>query len=405
MELQVLKKELSKKDTFYRCLRLSICLCLASTAILTSAEEKSFYETNAKLGFFNHDSVVNLDAPLSYSNQEEIQFGPSKGFDLSQEFAVNKVSQKSNNGEAAASALEEEIPEGVDPQEYTLRKEFGDPSEAVPVKGVDTAPKPYKAMLKAIDMGRDDLALEYAQQWMGYMKSLDKVTKKASAMAGLVGADPSKIDAVAGQEAVTNIDPRAVVNFVEQRKVEDKISAISSLELDSEAKNKIDALFGQDSDTVSIDKQVNKDPYADLLDKNININQRKLLIRTKLAGKVPVEPGSAVKILYFIKPSQLNSVEVAKELTTAVSSSSLDVSVSVVPLSVESIGYATNQNFFKQTGMPAIIRDGAALARSLGVNQTPALIFSTDKAEKAFVKVGLADSVFIEEVIKMMGGR
>ncbi len=378
---------------------LAFCLF----ASVSFAQDDSVFAINAKLGFFNQDSVVNMDRPLEYSKQEEIQMGPTKGFDLSRDFKVDNV--KLNQDPKQNTKAEEKIPEGVDPQEYTLKKEFGDPSVPVPVKGTDNAPAPYKAMLKAFDMGRDDLALQYAEQWMGYMRSLERVTQKASAMSQIVGLRPDQVENQLSPETLAQIDSAGLQKYLEakQNHLADN-SQGGNLALENSTLEKINALFGENESQYNL-SALNKDPINQMMDRSKNPEERKRLIRQHLSSKLPRDPSGKIKILFFMKPSDPISTMVGKELARAIGSETNTFPVAVVPLSVDPIGQDTTSNFVASTGLPAVVRDGSVLYSSLKIAKAPAVVFLTSASDKSFVQTGPVDSVFVQEVINIIGGR
>jgi len=394
-------------NTASQILALSL-LCSASYA---NSEE---FAGNPDAGFFNQGAVLDMSLELEGSEKPEMQYGPAKSFKIEvkkpEEAKLPGAGGIKNAGSAALKSQEEKIPAGVDPQEYKLKKEFGDPSEPTVVKGVDSSPKPYRAMLTAIDMGRDDLALEYANQWMGYMKSLERVTKKAVAMAGVAKLDPTSGKDQASVEAISNIDPTALNNFMEKRKGSiDQSQNASTIEISDSTRNSISALFG-DSDSaegkaLEPAEQADSDPYAKLVDTNIDSESRKQLIRTTLVNELPLDPSANVKVLLFMKPSERASIELSQAVVQAISSPTLAVTLGVVPLSIDGLNPYVAKSFYDQTGMPALLREGLALSKSLNLTQFPALLFVTENSQKAFLKVGKADAVFIEEVANMIGGK
>ena len=78
---------------------------------------------------------------------------------------------------------------------------FGDPSEDTPLKAIDNAPTPFKAMMASIQAGDSELAFAYARQYVRYMKgvqgsmkAVDKMTNAAMQMEGM--AEPSEDESV-----------------------------------------------------------------------------------------------------------------------------------------------------------------------------------------------------------------
>lgn len=393
-----------------------LVISMTCGSCLANSEDNS---PKGNIGFFTQGSVSDMSIPMEETSAPELQYGPTKGFkvekkEVPQIANLNAIidQAKKEAGNQEISIADEKIPEGVDAEEYKLRKEFGDPSETVPVKGIDTAPKPYKAMLKAIDMGRDDLALMYANQWMGYMKNLDRITRKATAMAGVVKLDPAVGEEKVSNAAFSNIDPKALNQFFAKRKEElAKNQAVGNVEITEQSRSAISAIFG-DSDSQDTqqaaklgDNLEQPDAYAKLLDTSLDPISRKMLIRSTLAGKLPLDPSGNVQVLFFMRPSEQASIDLGKQLAMALSSPTLDVSVGIVPLSVDGVELTANSKFYQNTGIPANLRDGAALSRSLNITQFPSLLFLTENSEQAFFKAGKADALFIEEVSRMIGGK
>lgn len=391
-------------------LGISMC-CAPGFAISDDSDQQS------SNGFFNQDAVTDMSIPLLQTEQVEMQYGPTKGFKLPEkkpELEKPQVAKQNSSASVIQKDQKQDVSEkaaaeGVDTQALKLKEEYGDPKEAVLPKGVDSAPKPYKAMLEAINMGRDDLALEYASAWIGYMDKLDQVVRKGAAMASVVRLDPANAAEDTPEDALTNIDPTALNSFFNKRKIEKEQSkAVSDIDLDQRAQLSIKGFFNDEAGINAANKpkgDIEADPYAKLFDSTMNPESRKLLIRSTLAGKLPSEPTGQVQALFFMRPSEQISVDIGKELAKVLASPTLGVSLKVVPLSVDGVSIQDNAEFTRKTGMPTLLRDGSALVQTLSIDKTPAIMFIASSSGKAFLKTGIADSVFIEEVANMIGGK
>lgn len=389
--------------------RISLMIAVgAFCAVSHPAFAASGEDYTGKIAFFNKGAVTDLDAPMEETAQPEMEFYATSGFKIPKlKVAQPKSSQSSDKDQIGREEVE--VPAGVDADQFKLRQEFGDPSDEVLVKGIDNTPKPYRAMLKAIEIGRDDLALEYANQWMEYMGRLDRVTKKASAMASVVKLDPSSDEITLSNEAVASIDPKALSEFIGKRQSEAIKQAGIEVEVNDQARQAIDSIFGETNQPTAQERaegeKVQIDPYAKLVDRSMDEGMRRTLIRSELRSQVPVDPSGHAKVLFFFKPSEQISLDLGKELSTVLASPTLKVNLSVVPLSVESFTQEASAKFAEASGIQAMLRDGIGLSKSLGINAFPALVFVSSASDRAFAKSGMSDAVFIEEVAKMVGGK
>ena len=70
------------------------------------------------------------------------------------------------------------------PVRERLLKKYDDPAKDAPVLAVENAPRPFKAMMEALQLGQDDLAFQYAKQYVRHLKNLKERSVRVQSLTG-----------------------------------------------------------------------------------------------------------------------------------------------------------------------------------------------------------------------------
>ncbi len=69
------------------------------------------------------------------------------------------------------------------PKERLLAK-YGDPAKNTPVLAIENAPAPFKAMMESLQEGQDELAFQYAKQYVRYLGNVQDRTTRVQSLVG-----------------------------------------------------------------------------------------------------------------------------------------------------------------------------------------------------------------------------
>ncbi len=139
------------------------------TAVVARAEESSleFFDRDAALTVFD-DSVVVVNAGRIKEKKAEKESPREK-----------KDGPTETKAKDGGSPFD---PKNTSPEDIVA--EFGEPEDKLPVIAVESAPKPFKAMMRALEAGHDDLAFQYARQYVRYIGHVQSQNARLMSMTG-----------------------------------------------------------------------------------------------------------------------------------------------------------------------------------------------------------------------------
>lgn len=126
-------------------------------------------------GFYSKNQARTPFAPKPHiSASPEIEyFLPVRKFEENQ---ANEFDRSGSNDSRQAPVIAKTRDE--------LLSYYGDPTAEVPILGREDAPKPFKAMMQAMEIGDEELARGYAKQFVGY---INKVQSRNASVMNFVG--------------------------------------------------------------------------------------------------------------------------------------------------------------------------------------------------------------------------
>jgi hypothetical protein len=260
-----------------------------------------------------------------------------------------------------------------------VRAAFGDPLKDAPVLAQDNAPKPFKAMMAAFQAGDDQLAYQYARQWVRYMGNLKARTMRVVDAAR--AAEMSEGISVAGGNGeqlkqafmndnanlAANLDPRAA-------------AILKQAEADEAAPQK---------------------PKNDLEQQELKARQE---VRRQLTGKIPVDPKGRADVYLFFGVNDENPaafVETAKAIQAYTMRYPKVNFVAFVNARLNQEGI---ERLTRKLGLPFQILVGDGFARELQLSTTPAVVIVSPTQGAVVKERGDKPLFYYEELISMVQG-
>jgi len=273
-----------------------------------------------------------------------------------------------------------------------LVKNYGAPDEEAPVQAQENAPKPFRAMMAALETGDDEIAYKYARQYVRYMGRLQQRSTRVVGLMGTAMEREGMVEKGAWQAAKEFSNDR---QFLDAEASENATQAPEQRELTGEAS----ALLAK-ARLMEEGGEAPKAPVQPALDPV----QERAQIRQQLAREVPVDVGVKVQVYFFFKPLDGESQRMGKELQGmfAAARGQFDlVALGLTPLSDQE-----EKIFRSRTGATyAINPDGSNIARMMEVRGVPSTVLVSPRLNKAYAIGGVRKALFVDEVIKMMEGR
>lgn len=303
-----------------------------------------------------------------------------------------------------------------------LMAKYGDPQKDAPVLAQDSAPKPFRAMMEALDSGDDKLAYQYAQQYVRHIHNLDQRTKRAMLIQSMalektgLAASPMKGDPE--YEALRNtleedddtLGPKAAEMQAESvapraEQLDPRARAMIQRVLATEDKQelKLESSSGHQSGDKSGAK-----PRADetsTVESPLNEQTERARIRQALAGRTPVDPKGQVDIYFFLRTTDQKSIAMGKEIQALAARIPVEQGVRLVGLTLDMEDESSIATYRQRSGAQFPIKNGLTLAKRLKIKTVPATVAVARTTFDAVIEDGFRKSYYLEELIKFMQGR
>lgn len=303
------------------------------------------------------------------------------------------------DGEVQEAALKEK-----------LLSEHGDPKIDPPINVVDNAPKPFKAMMAALEAGEDQLAFSYARQYVRYLKRLQDRTGKVMGFVGLAG-EREKMFAENDWQTSQQYDQYRGV--LQKDLEQDPQSAASgTAELDERTRNLLeDAERAEAVGVAKIEERrkaaragttttaVKQDPKV-LAQKEA---EDRLQVRQAMAGKVAPAPGGEIDIAMFFSPNETLGVQMLSEIDALYQKVRSDPRVKFNVFWLGTINPEQEQKLRGTYTFP--LKDGNDVAKRYKVSGTPSTIYLARRTGRVYVEEGYRRFFYLDEVFGLMQGR
>jgi hypothetical protein len=342
----------------------------------------------------------------------KIYLTPQKGYSIllpQQKKAEDTFAQPSGQAPLPPENSNAAAPPPVNPSEpgreltpqEKIAKEFGDPFDPFPVKGIDTAPKPYRAAIAALEIGDEELAAKYMIQYERYQKRLEDIQNKLVAIEGQVMMKEDMLPAGAWPDGEEYKEFRYLrdLDFREQDKEKQKEMELDRYrgELDSKARQAI-ARAKQSQYELLPEEAA---PVAD----SLNEKEERANARRLLAGRVPVDPLGKVDVYFFFRPYNKDAIAMAPDLERLYQSVKQDPKVNIAAFAMGTDGAGAVHGFKRDAKLSVPLMKGTMLAQRLNVSVSPTMVFLTQTKSKPHYEEGLRNFYFMDELLKIMQGK
>ncbi|NLF25887.1 MAG: hypothetical protein GX589_09565 [Deltaproteobacteria bacterium] len=284
------------------------------------------------------------------------------------------------------------------PQERIL-KEFGDPLEPVPVKGIETAPKPYRAMLAALNEGDEELAFKYAVQYVRYMRDLEKITSQAVAIEGQAMVREN----VLGPGSWPESPEYSEYHFLQKIDLGDKSKELESKnyqsELDAKTRDAIKRLKESEHDLFS--RAISVSALSD----ELNEQEERMQTRRMLSGRVPLDPQGRVDMFFFLRIYDREVMAIAGDIEKLYQGLKGQDHVNFIVLTIDGLNPGAVDDFRRVTKTTFPIVNGERLAQRFKVKRSPTMIYVTQTNNRFFQEEGLRNYYHWDELLKIMQGK
>lgn len=301
--------------------------------------------------------------------------------------------------------------------EEKILAKYGNPDDKPAITPIDSAPKPFKGMIEAINAGDEKLAYRFAKQYV-------RMTHQLAQIGGHVG---SLVNVAKLGEGVENDDTgtlraRSSVSDLEllDEDLRRQHEAQPEMEEDSGAAAKLDdkvrSLFkkaSRETNGAAADAEeegaavINKPQPAAPQKPEAPIDERveRQKVRAKYAGTLPVDPKGQVQMYFFLKPIDPQAMKMAPQIQTVANTFAKDPRVKIIGFTLGQAMGAQVARFRQATGASFPIVDGSAMAQMLQLSVSPTVVLVSPSTGQSFTEFGVRPAYYLEEMVKLMQGK
>ncbi len=308
--------------------------------------------------------------------------GPGKRIPVN----LNEDSQDSN-----ADQIDPNLPVDQNfPERNKILSKYGSPDEATPIKPQKDSPEPYKAFTEALASGDEDLAYAYARKFVRYQRDLQEMQSK---MVEIQGKAMLK-------EGVLSPDSWAMSNEYDESAhllANDLENTNKSYELEipGGAKAMLEEVRAEER-KANEQKEAFLKAHLNLSDEEYDREQA----RSKYAGKLRRSPTDTIELMLFVRMDDYRSELMSKNLQALFEQNQENQSLKFSGLSIENASGSSLSGFAQKTGVSYRVHNGAALAKQLGITESPSLVIISSGANTVSVESGVRSLAFLEEMLK-----
>ena len=343
------------------------------------SDTNQFFEPNVSRHIFSKEAVLQ----------------PSDNF---QHFRKTNIEQTKSSKEKKS---EEALPKPEVTPEDELRAEFGDPSEAHPVLAKDDAPKPFRAMMAAMNKGENKLAYDYAKQYVRYVQDLNRSNMRAVGLSQL---------AMVREGLLSEADVINSVNPEDRKFLDQDIKEHLESEKSKSYLGSLDpatrALLLKAEDDLE-EESIAEDAFAEEVQSELAEEERVQRFKANLELNkkfIPVDPEGKVDVIFFFEPEQINSIKMAPAIEAIFRESQEDENLNLIGFTLSPIDRDREMKFKSITSSSFPMQSAANAASALGIEQTPATVLISQTTGESVVEVGNRSFFYLDELIKKMQG-
>lgn len=304
---------------------------------------------------------------------------------------------------ASAQAAPNQTTESPPPSEpQTITERFGDPTVDAPIIAQESAPKPFRGMMAALDAGDDKLAFQYARQYVRYMRDLEQTSKKAVVIQGLAMQKEGML--------AENQWPSSQLHEAERLLLESELKKGGEGRLESERTSlnpqakamlqKAAALEG----FIEIGDDKKQSPAQKEEAPNPQEAEYRAQARAIIQTRAPQDPKGEVDIYFFLRSKDLESIEMGRVVEKLFQRIKGNKKIVLTGLSLEKEDPDSIALYRQRSAAKFPIVNGAIFAKQLGVSAAPTIIAVAHNSGQAVNENGTRDFYYIDELIKFMAG-
>lgn len=356
-------------------LTVAFLLVVASGA---GAEESSleFFDRDAALTVFD-DSVVVVKAGRIKTESPKEAAVPEKP-------TVTTEAKAKDGG----SRFDPETATAAD-----IVAEFGAPDEKLPVIAVESAPQPFKAMMRALEAGHDDLAFQYARQYVRYIGHVQAQNARLLSMTGKALEREGMIEPASWQGGPDFVEDRELL----ERDLARSGIAARSAELDARTR----AVLAEAQVAESKADPRNRAGGTNSIVPSVHDDPR---VQAQINGEREPPPATAPSfdVLFFFSPTDPTSIAVAPEIEALYRSGQ---KMNFVALTVGAAVPGEVQRYRSMTKTSFPIRSGATLAASMKLEATPTLVVVDNATGKSVSRSGRVTAAELKALFASLAPR
>lgn len=295
-------------------------------------------------------------------------------------------------------------------EEDRIKDVYGDPLTEPKVKAVDNAPAPFKAMMDSLQTGNEELAFDYARQYVRYMKKLKTNVNEAGKLTNMALEREGLRQPTSPEDPAFDDQYRRLMEKDLQKVRGQSEDGMFVSQLNPEVKLLLDraeqAENGQDEvpdDIFAVAKKREREFPAGL-DPSFDEARERAKVRASIAGRVPVDPNGKVKVLLFALPNEQKSMIMARQLEELTKKRQPDRSVQVEMILGQEANPYEIQALLSSQGLSMPTRSDLQLAARVGVIRYPTLVFVAPSIGKYVLEEGFRPPYYIDEVTRAVQG-
>ncbi len=287
-----------------------------------------------------------------------------------------------------------------------LVKQHGDPKLDPPINVVDNAPKPFKAMMAALDAGDDQLAFSYARQYVRYLKRLQDRTGKVMGFVGLAGEREKMFGENEWQSSEQFDKYRGVLE--KDLEQEPELANSATAELDERTRALLEDAERAEAAGISKVEERRKAARSANAPKSVAVDSKqeaadRLKVRQAMAGKIQPAPGGEVDVVYFFSPRESLGLQMLSEVDALNQKVRSDPAVRVTAYW---LGTVEPELLQKLKGTFTVqLKDGNDLAARYKVAGTPSTLFIARRTGRVSVEEGYRRFFYLDEIFGLLKGR
>lgn len=361
---------------------LGAFLLAPASHLSAQTSSNDFFERDSALNVFG-DAIVEKQV-VTYQHLPPAQF---KKVDV-----VSDTPEKLVPPPAQEPAQKSEKAKDLGSKEAIIA-EYGNPSEPAPILAQENAPKPFKAMMAALQAKDDQLAYQYARQWIRYMDDLNARTTKVMDVTRVA----QQVErAMPGESPeVKQLRERVALENLPQPDAQ-------SAELDPRAQALLDRARAESRSAAPRQQTA-------ALNTGNQEEQREIAarreIRQQLGGKIPVDAKGKVEIYIFFDPADPKLKEAGAHAVKLFNLTQGRRGINLVGYTSVRQDPRQLAQLKKQLKLPFAVLSGDTFSRELQLSRYPAVVLVAPSSGRV-VKETLEKPIFyFDELIAMIQGR